>query len=124
MTTVIQAVEVKRDGYGYWTHPDMPDFDEGEDAQYKAWLNSQGLLTKYKMLEGENDTHPAFDSYFEHGNPDISAWEPASPAGDGWFTIWIQDTEDGPYWVWARRVELTDENMSSSARLAAKDSDA
>ncbi|MFJ2989994.1 hypothetical protein ACIPF8_19180 [Collimonas sp. NPDC087041] len=101
---LIQPLPVVRDSDGFWFHIGVPNFDEGEDEQYKAWLKSQGLATKFKKLDGEDDTHPVYDSYFEHGNPDISRWEPTPPAGEGWFTISIHDTEDGPVWVWARRV--------------------
>ena len=101
---LIQPLPVERDSDGYWFHIGVPNFDEGEDEQYKAWLKGQGLVTAYKMLDGEHDAHPVSDSYFEHGNPDISGWEPTPPAGEGWFTISIHDTEDGPIWVWARRA--------------------
>jgi hypothetical protein len=101
--TFIQPLPVVRDSDGFWFHVGVPNFDEDEDEQYNAWLKSQGLVTSYMMLEGENDTHPAYVSYFDNEDVNISAWEPVPPAGDGWFTISIHDTEDGPVWVWARR---------------------
>lgn len=99
----INPISVVRDPDGYWSHVGVPNFDEGEDEQYKAWLKSQRLVIAYKMLDGEDDTHPAYVSYFDHGDANISAWDPSPPAGNGWFTISIHDTEDGPAWVWARR---------------------
>ncbi|AMP15523.1 hypothetical protein [Collimonas pratensis] len=99
----IQPLPVVRDSDGFWFHIGVPNFDEGEGEHYKAWLVSQGLVTDYKMLESEADTHPVYVSYFDDGNANISAWEPAPPAGKGWFTISIHDTEDGPVWEWARR---------------------
>lgn len=103
-TTLIQSLPIARDSDGFWFHTGVPNFDEGEEEQYKAWLASQRLVTALKMLESEDDTHPVYVSYFDNGDPNISAWEPSAPAGDDWFTISIHDTEDGPVWVWARRV--------------------
>lgn len=105
--TFIQPLPVVRDSDGFWFHVGVPNFDEGEEEQYKAWLTNQGLVTAVKMLESEDDTYPVYVSYFDEGNANISAWEPSSPAGAGWFTISIHDTEDGPVWVWARRVPDT-----------------
>lgn len=99
---LIQPVEVVRDGFGHWCHPGIPEFDEGQEAEYRAWLDSQGLEIKYKMLEDEPE-HPLHDAWFEHGQCDMSGWTPAPPDGPGWFTISIHDTEDGPVWVWGRR---------------------
>lgn len=101
--TSIQPVPVVRNSDGFWFHTGVPNFDEDNDEQYKTWLKSQGLATAYKMLESEDDTHPVYVSYFDDGNANISAWEPPPPAGKGWFTISIHDTEDGPVWVWARQ---------------------
>ncbi len=44
----------------------------------------------------EDDFNPDADG------PDISAWEPERPEGDGWFIGSIHDTEDGPVCVWMR----------------------
>nr|WP_314540090.1 hypothetical protein [uncultured Massilia sp.] len=101
-TTLIQPMPVQRDELGHWSHPGIPDFDE-DHAAYKAWLQAQGLEIKYRMLEDEADDHPVYHAYFEQGEGDMSAWAPEAPAGDGWFTLSIHDTEDGPVWVWARR---------------------
>lgn len=34
--------------------------------------------------------------------PDIAAWEPERPEGEGWFVGSIHDTEDGPVCIWLR----------------------
>ncbi len=81
----------------------MPDFDEDHEAEYLVWLAAQGLDTAYATLEAENDTHPAHIAYFDQAGTDVSDWNPAPPSGDGWFTLSIHDSEDGPYWVWGRR---------------------
>jgi len=40
---------------------------------------------------------PEVDGY------DISAWQPESPTGDGWFVGSIHDTEDGAVCIWLRQ---------------------
>ena len=102
--TMIQASPVVRDKDGWWSHPDIPEFDEGDEAKYRQWVSDQGLTTFYRMLEDESDEHPAYVSYFDNADPDVSAWNPEPPFGDGWFPLSIHDTEDGPIFVWATRV--------------------
>lgn len=102
--TLIQSMEVARDKDGWWSHPGIPDFDEDAEL-WDAWKAAQGLETKYVMLESESDDHPAYVAYFDKADPTVAEWAPTPPAGDGWFTFSIHDTEDGPAWVWARRLE-------------------
>lgn len=109
MNKLMTAVEVKRDPEGFWYHPGLPDFDEGQESEYLQWLKDQSLVTKFAMLESEDENHPVCISYFENEDGDFSAWVPTPPAGDGWFTISIHDTEDGPCWVWARREKIEPE---------------
>lgn len=97
----LHALPVERDSNGWWVHPGIPDFDEGQEKEYRAWLASQGLEVKHAMLEWEPE-HPLYDAWFDDGECDCSSWTPAQPNGDGWFTLSIHDTEDGPVWVWAR----------------------
>lgn len=103
MKKIIEWAPVVRDAEGWYRHPDMPEFDEDQEEEYRAWLAAQGLDTTYASLESEDDTHPAHISYFDQAGTDVSDWNPAPPAGEGWFTLSIHDSEDGPYWVWARR---------------------
>ena len=100
---LIEQAEVKRDKYGFWDHPDMPKFEEHESLEYAGWKLDQGLETKFSWLEDEPEDHPVYMSYFNDENADFNGWNPAKPEGDGWFTLFITDTEDGPVWVWARR---------------------
>lgn len=103
MSKLIEWAPVVRDAEGWYSHPDMLAFDEDQEAEYRAWLAAQGLETAYATLCGEDDKHPAYIIYFDQAGTDVSDWNPAPPAGDGWFTLSIHDSEDGPYWVWARR---------------------
>jgi hypothetical protein len=101
----IQPLNVVRDEGGYWTHPALPDFDEGASA-YEHWCKDQGLqIYSIDMVDDlpEGENHP----YFEFSSNHCLGWEPQPPTGDGWFCLAISDTEDGPAAFWARRV--TDE---------------
>lgn len=99
----IKVATVERDEYGNWYHPDMPGFDEGDGDKYRAWLAEQGLETYQMQLEDEDETHPAYIKYYEQGDPDCREWNPEPPSGEGWFTLAVGDTEDGPCWCWVRR---------------------
>jgi hypothetical protein len=101
---LIQPVEVKRDAFGFWNHPGIPDNDDEDGFVFNHWLDAQGLITFRRDLEDEDDEHPAYIKYFEDADPDVSAWNPEPPIGDGWFTLAIFDTEDGPTWMWAMRA--------------------
>jgi len=99
----IGPVPVDRDENGWWSHPAIPNFDEDVDS-YLAWVKAVGLEMKYKALESDPD-HTLYDAWFENGECNASSWAPQEPAGDGWFTFSIHDSEDGPIWAWARRVD-------------------
>jgi hypothetical protein len=100
---LIEALAAQRDDDGWYGHHSIPDFDEDHQA-YKAWLIAQGLETRFDSLESEDDTHPAYDAYYEQNACHVRNWFCEPPAGEGWFTLSIHDSEDGPQWVWARRV--------------------
>lgn len=101
----LQPVPVERDSDGWWTHPGVPDFGEDVNA-FMAWLSAQGLVTAYVSLEGEDLDHPTYVSYYDQGSASVAGWNPVPPAGEGWFTLSIHDTDDGPHWVWARRADV------------------
>lgn len=89
-------VEVKRDADGWWYHPNIPSFGEGEDpAPYIAWVKEQGL-----ELKGWHSGDETYDLPDEDAA--CTAWNPESP-GPEWFLMGIFDTDDGPYVQWARR---------------------
>lgn len=96
-------IPVKRDEFGYWTNPEIPDFDEDHKA-YAEWLKSEGLELAHRRLDEEDETHPSYIKVFEEENPDVSEWNPKPPQGEGWCTFSIHETEDGSVWVWARRI--------------------
>jgi len=100
---LIQPVEVCRDSEGYWTHPDVPEFEEDEYQKYLQWLKDQGLQYVVDDLEDYPDTTPAKIRYFEDGNADVGDWTPERPTGEGWFILSIHMTEDSAVCVWVRR---------------------
>jgi hypothetical protein len=108
----IGPLPVDRDENGWWSHPAIPNFDEDVDS-YLAWVKAVGLEMKYKALESDPD-HPLYNAWFEEGECNASSWEPEEPTGDGWFTFSIHDSEDGPIWAWARRVDRAAVRASTS----------
>ncbi|MDH2077205.1 hypothetical protein [Pseudomonas atacamensis] len=98
---LIQPAPVVRDANGWFQHPDMPDFDEGDGEKCKAWVAEQGLTVSQARLEYADEA--VADRYFESGDPDFSYWKPERPDDEGWFCLAIHDTDDGPVCWWARR---------------------
>jgi hypothetical protein len=100
---LIQVAPVVRDENGFFQHPDLPDFDEGDGDKSKAWIAEQGLEVAMVSLEYHSD-EAVSERYFEAGDQDCSYWEPDRPEGDDWFCLAIHDADDGPVCWWARRV--------------------
>lgn len=98
---LIQSAPVVRDEHGMFQHPDMPDFDEGDEEKCRTWVAEQGLAVAMVSLEYADEA--IANRYFESRDPDCSYWEPDRPDGEGWFCLAIHDTDDGPVCWWARR---------------------
>ncbi|MEH0046558.1 hypothetical protein, partial [Escherichia coli] len=64
-----------------------------------AWMKVNNLQWTIRSMD-EDDFNPDADG------PDISAWEPERPEGEGWFIGSIHDTEDGPVCIWLRNREV------------------
>ncbi|KVL39817.1 hypothetical protein WS96_05495 [Burkholderia sp. MSMB1835] len=104
---MLQKIPVVRDKDGYFVHPDLLHFwmvtmDGAERCTPEQWvaLEAQaGIKTSIYHLENESMDHPAYVSYFDNGNLNISAWDP-SPEPD-WWLLEIGDGDDGPYAVYA-----------------------
>jgi hypothetical protein len=99
---MIQPIEVQRDSYGYWTHPDYLAFCDGREyipnEEFKGWMESQGLEWSVEYRD-EEMSDPDVDG------ADLSNWNPESPAGDGWFVGSIHDSDDGAVCIWLRAVK-------------------
>jgi hypothetical protein len=102
MSTRIEAIEVNRDEYGYWTHPDYDKFCDGREfissSEFDGWLDSKGLESRIEYRDE--------DEIAQHGDGyDISTWQPSGIKGNGWFVGSIHDTEDGAVCIWFRNKE-------------------
>lgn len=99
---MIKPMEVKRDQYGYWSHPDYLEFCDGREFiphnEFNHWMDSQGLQWSVTYRD-EDEVDPDIDGF------DLSSWEPESPPGEGWFVGSIHDTEDGAVCIWLRTGE-------------------
>jgi hypothetical protein len=104
---LIKPATVERDADGYWSHPGMPDGDDDSESAnaFKAWMAEQRLTHQISNLESEDETHPAYHAYYEEECCGVVGWNPEPLTGNGWFTLSIHDTEDGPMWVWVRRID-------------------
>jgi len=100
-TVLIQPAPVERDAEGYWLHPDLPVFEEGEADKSKAWVAAQGLTVRTQEMEYDVDTDT--DPYFASGGTSCAHWTPSKPEGDEWFCLGISLNDDGPVCWWARR---------------------
>lgn len=103
---MIQPEEIQRNSDGMWAHSAWDAFcGEREwvpSDEVDEWIKEHGLEFAVIQLESESEDHPAYISYFENEDPDLEAWAPSPPSGDGWFLLSIHDTEDGPIQMWAR----------------------
>jgi hypothetical protein len=52
--------------------------------------------------EVDTDNNP----YFDQGEGSCAHWEPSKPEGEGWFTLAISNTDNGPICWWARRARV------------------
>ncbi|WP_145156208.1 hypothetical protein [Pseudomonas oryzihabitans] len=109
----IEPAPIVRDADGWWFHPDFlnePEFryDHGVALdRYLAYCRSRGITTAWTALK--DDDRVLFEQLPAEGDCDLSAWQPAPPAGDGWFLLSIQDAVDGPGCLWGRKVEQAQE---------------
>lgn len=105
-TALIQPAPVDRSGeLGQWHHPELPDFDEGDEERFKAWLRQQQLELRHIWLQ--DDDSPQAQHYWDGNDPDLTFWTPQPPDGEGWFLLWLCDTEDGGCATFARRQTET-----------------
>lgn len=106
----MKSIEVKRDHYGFWTHPEYPYPADGmehyADGEFEAWLNERNLETFTLGLEYDYLASEFAEKYADgEFDGDISGWNPSKPDGEGWFVGSIHDTEDGPYCIWFRNKQ-------------------
>ncbi|WP_267369213.1 MULTISPECIES: hypothetical protein [unclassified Pantoea] len=99
----MQAMEVQRDEYGYWTHPEYDAFCDGRESissdEMDKWMTEKGLEWGVEYRD-EDDIDPDDDG------ADISPWEPSGLKGEGWFVGSIHDSEDGAVCIWLRHKQV------------------
>lgn len=81
-----------------WEHPELGEEYLSAEALRDAGFESRQVAFEYDAPEALRDR------YYEGDDPDVSAWEPTSPEGEGWALVGIWDTEDGPYAMFVRRI--------------------
>lgn len=98
----IQEIDVKRDSYGFWTHPNFPDFGERiANADLAKWESDNNITVKQVAMDGDESASEALlKRWFEDGSCDCSEWNPTAPT-DNSFLLSIYETEDGPLALWA-----------------------
>ena len=102
MRKMIEPASVVRDEYGFWSHPDLPGFDEGEGDKYRAWIVQQQISVK--RVDMEDDASDELNDRVMDGDIAATAdWAPTSPGPD-WFLLGIHDTDDGPVAWFASRA--------------------
>jgi hypothetical protein len=98
----ITAAPVTPTKDGYWCHPDLPEFDEGQGAEWNAWLDENHLEVSHSLMEDDSAAEAAFERYMAGEGSLPLEWSPALPDGEGWFLLFLTDTEDGPVACFAR----------------------
>lgn len=106
----MKQIEVKRDEYGYWTHPEYFEPANGNEygfpGEFDAWLYKHNLQCHIMSIECDDQAGEVAERHFEGQlDGDISEWQPTKPDGNGWFIGSIHDTEDGPYCIWFRNKQ-------------------
>lgn len=109
----LEPVPLVRTALGYYCHPTFDlywtkKFGQAEGCSAEEW---QELKTYFGIevctVDMEHDldeSSQVYKDFFEKGGCDVSGWTPSTPNGDGWFLLSINDTEDGPIAMWARKM--------------------
>ena len=98
---MINAVEVKRDNDGFWTHPDFPGWDESvTPEQILSWQLDNNIKLIVVMFDGDGPSELEDRYFFNEELEALKEWEPTKPDENA-FLFSIHDTEDGPTAVWA-----------------------
>lgn len=90
---------------GQFWHPHLPAHeDENEEGDITPLVHAQGF--EIVSVDGEDDEAFTGEELMEGGDrywAAMRAWNPTSPAGDGWHLAAITDTENGPRAYFVRR---------------------
>jgi len=112
MNIKLQPIEVVRDDYGFFYHPEYYSNLEAllmnrESPTAEEWAKLQkdlGITISHKWLEDDASAEIR-DLYFDGNVEACALWNPSKPdSQNDWFIISIHDTEDGPICLWAKPV--------------------
>jgi len=89
-------------------HPDLPEWpnEEDEERGIDPLIRAQGFAWDVVSGEYPDDNNDDFDCLAW-----LAAWEPRTPAGNGWRLAMIHDTEDGPAALYVRPLGWVDEDQ-------------
>jgi hypothetical protein len=93
----IQAIDVVRDEFGMFLHPDFndPSWDESTTVEVmNKWFADNGGEIYYTFMDGDAPDEVT-EAWFENDDYDCSKWEPKCDK-EGAFLLSIHDTEGGP----------------------------
>lgn len=101
MKSTIKAVEVIRDDYGFWFHPDLPNWNEStKTADMRLWAKSVGL-TSIDFVCFELEAPEALvDRYIEGEEKVVAEWEPECKFENS-FLLSIHENENGVFAMYA-----------------------
>lgn len=104
----IQPETVTRDQHGFWTHSQLPYWDEGTTwADARKWFTAQNLALHLDQFE-DSASRELQDAFYEQGECNCTQWQPCCHA-HGAFLISIHDSEDGPIAMFA--APITTDNV-------------
>ncbi len=99
----IKQVEVVRDQYGYWTHPDYPTHwgEDTTEEEVNKWFSDNQIKSVDVWLQ--DDDEDLSERYFA-GEIYATEWNPQKPTDDS-FLLFIADTEDGCLALFATPIQ-------------------
>lgn len=99
---MIVAVNVIRTEFGFWTHPQFPEFGERERVplnEWGRWCADNGIKSRFVRFE-DDAPEELQTRWFEGGEANCSEWVPTTPTKEA-FLLSIHDAEDGPVAIFA-----------------------
>ena len=96
----IKPATVERDKDGFWSHPELPYWDESTTAAELAQWNEENSVD-IEIIRLENDAPEELaEAWYEGDTSDCSEWDPKC-SREGSFLLSIHDSEEGPVAIFA-----------------------
>lgn len=102
---LIQPMELSVNKYGNRAHPDLLDPENfASNLSWEHWLREQ-KLDETAVVNFDCDASEELVKRYSDGDTTvINEWQPSKPDDrDGWFMLYITDSDDGPFCMWVRR---------------------